>query len=70
MQSTYVINVARNHNIKLPKTEPRWLHYFRVEISGEPEREVKKVYNDLRARFPECKVTVTHWDVRGETQDW
>lgn len=68
MECTYVINVARNLQSRL-SPEPRWTHYFRVELTG-PEREAKEVHEDLTKRFPECKVTTSYWSCSGKDMGW
>ncbi len=54
MESHWIINLSKNGR-----------HYFHVKIVGYDAPEMKAVYNDLKTRFPECRVTVTRWSASG-----
>ena len=63
----YEINVAR------PVTEREkqryggdFIHYFRVVV---PYGSVKKVYEELKEKFPDCKLSVTAWQRTGQEID-
>ena len=64
----YEINVAR------PTTEHErkyyyygdYFHYFRAIV---PYGSVKKVYEELKEKFPDCKIEVTRWQRVGEEID-
>lgn len=51
----FEINVAKNKQ-----------HYFRVIVSYG---KVKKVYDELKGKFPECELTVTKWEKVGQNVD-
>jgi len=51
----YEINVAKLHN-------GRYVHYFRVTV---PYGSVKKVYEELKEKFPDCRLDVTAWQKTG-----
>lgn len=55
----YVINVAK-------KEGNRFVHYFKVTV---PYGNVKKVYNELVEKFPNCKIEVTKWEKIGRVVD-
>lgn len=56
---TFEINVAKKKN-KI------YRHYFKVTV---PYGNVKNVYNELKEKFTDCKLTVTRWDTVGEEID-
>ena len=51
----YEINVAKNN-----------MHYFKVNV---PYRNVKKVYEELKEKFPDCELMVTMWETIGRKVD-
>ena len=51
----FEINVAKNGK-----------HYFRVIV---PYGKVKKVYDELTEKFPDCKLSVTQWERVGKFID-
>lgn len=51
----FEINVAKNK-----------MHYFKVIV---PYGNVKKIYNELNEKFPECELRVTKWEKIGSFVD-
>ena len=62
----YEINVARPTTDweKMMYRGREWEHYFRVIV---PYGSVKKVYDELKEKFPNCRLTVTCWQKTGKT---
>lgn len=61
-ESTYVINVAKtsiNPNTGAVRRE----FFFRVEETNE--HLARAAYQELKQRFPECKIEVTYWETLG-----
>lgn len=63
----YTINVAR------PMTKRDsfyrsgdYIHYFKVTV---PYGSVRRVYEELKEKFPDCKIDVTVWQKVGESID-
>lgn len=64
----YEINVARpiEKRDKLYGYSGEFVHYFRVTVSYG---NVKKVYEELKEKFPECKIEVMRWEKIGSYLD-
>lgn len=64
----YEINVARpvTEREKLYGYGTKYTHYFRVTV---PYGSVKKVYEELKEKFPDCKLEVTAWQRVGNIVD-
>lgn len=64
----YEINVARpvTEKEKLYDSWAEYTHYFKVVV---PYGDVKKVYEELKEKFPDCKLDVTAWKKIGEEID-
>lgn len=64
----YEINVARpvTEREKLYGHVTDYKHYFKVIV---PYGSVKKVYDELKGKFPDCKLDVTVWKKIGEEVD-
>jgi hypothetical protein len=62
MESHFEINVALN-GYHFFATAPRSARY---------EQDAKKIFDELKARFPEPEYTftVTHWKGAGEHKNW
>ena len=65
----YEINVARpttERDVWATGVYSEFRHYFRVIV---PYGSVKKVYEELKEKFPDCKINVTRWQTIGEQID-
>jgi len=65
----YEINVARpttERDVWVTGVYSEFRHYFRVIV---PYGSVKKVYEELKEKFPDCKIDVTCWQKVGEPVD-
>lgn len=63
----YKINVARPTTDK----EKQWYgssftHYFKVIVQYG---DVKRVYEELKEKFPDCEISVTAWQTIGNEID-
>lgn len=72
MESFWRINVAAISGKNWDGTEDRYVHFFKVDVSGCMESGAKAVFNELKERFPmpDFKVTVTYWNIGGSNRDW
>lgn len=63
----YEINIARPvTNRERQLYGGGYTHYFRVIV---PYGSVKQVYEELKEKFPDCKIDVTAWQKVGEKVD-
>jgi len=62
----YKINVARETGRALP----RWTNWFYVNMPTQGELASREVFEEIKKRFPECKVTVSRWEHVGRDLDW
>lgn len=56
MQSHHIINVSKNGKF-----------YFRVKCENVTQKEVLDLAEEIAERWKECEVSVTYWEVRGES---
>ena len=64
----YEINVAKptTERARLYGYYSEYVHYFKVIV---PYGSVKKVYEELKEKFPDCKLEVTVWQRSGSRVD-
>lgn len=64
----YEINVARplTEKEKLHNKWAEYTHYFKVIV---PYGNVKMAYEEIKEKFPECKLEVTAWQKIGKEVD-
>ena len=63
----YEINVARPQTTRNAfYREGAYTHYFKVTV---PYGYVRKVSEELKEKFPDCKLNVTAWQKVGEAID-
>lgn len=61
----YEINVAKPRTT-INDSTTTYTHYFRVIV---PYGNVKKVYEELQEKYPDCKITITCWSKVGKDID-